>query len=88
MLVLGNVEYRVPFPGLARRLGLAAFVDVGDLSESASDWAKFSDPRYGVGLGLRYILPIGPVRLDFAANPNPREDEDDYALHFAIGIAF
>ena len=44
--------------------------------------------RYAIGVGLRYNLPIGPVRLDYGVNPSPREDEAFGAFHFSFGFAF
>jgi outer membrane translocation and assembly module TamA len=37
---------------------------------------------------LRLNLPIGPIRLDYGVNPNPRADEARGALHFSFGFAF
>jgi len=50
----------------------------------------FRDFRAGVGVGLQYLLPVGPVRLDFAVNPDPRQEsnEDRYTVHFSMGMAF
>lgn len=48
----------------------------------------FRDFRSGVGAGLQYLLPVGPARLDFAVNPNPRDGEDRWVLHFSVGMAF
>jgi outer membrane protein assembly complex protein YaeT len=50
----------------------------------------FSDFRPAVGVGLQYLLPFGPARLDVAFNPdrNKKRDEDLYAWHFSIGMAF
>jgi len=50
----------------------------------------FRDMRAGIGVGLQYLLPIGPARLDFAVNPNPDKErnERDYVIHFSIGMAF
>lgn len=48
----------------------------------------FRDFRAGIGGGVRYILPVGPARLDVAWNPDPREGEDDYAVHFSVGMPF
>lgn len=50
----------------------------------------FSDFRTGVGLGLQYLLPVGPARLDVAFNPDrkPERDEREYVIHFSIGMAF
>ena len=46
------------------------------------------DMRYAIGVGLRYKLPIGPIRLDYGVNPDPRPFEDFGAFHFSFGFAF
>ena len=79
-----NVEYTFPLYG---ELQGAVFVDAGNLLPDA-DNPGFSDMRYGIGAGLRYKLPIGPIRLDYGVNPDPREHEDFGAFHFSFGFAF
>jgi len=79
-----NVEYTFPLYG--ELLG-AVFVDAGNLLPDART-PGLSDLRYAVGAGLRYNLPIGPVRLDYGVNPSPRADEDFGAFHFSFGFAF
>ena len=79
-----NVEYTFPLYG---ELKGAVFVDAGNLLPNA-DELGFDDMRYGIGAGLRYDLPIGPVRLDYGVNPSPREHEDFGAFHFSFGFAF
>ena len=79
-----NVEYTFPLYG---ELQGAVFVDAGNLLPQA-DNPGFSDMRYGIGAGLRYKLPIGPIRLDYGVNPDPREHEDFGAFHFSFGFAF
>jgi outer membrane protein insertion porin family len=44
--------------------------------------------RYALGVGLRYALPVGPIRLDYGINPDRRQDEDFGAFHFSFGVAF
>ncbi len=79
---------------LQRRLGasgnleLALFADAGTVAADASDWLDLDDLRVGYGLGLRYRLPVGPIRLDLGWNPDRREGEDELVLHLALGIAF
>lgn len=73
---------------LGRRWQAAAFVDMGTVELQARDVFDFGDPGLGVGLGLRYLLPIGPVRLDGALNPDPDDGESDGALHLSVGFAF
>jgi len=80
-----SVEYRRDLPG---SFAVALFVDAGNVSLDASDALEFADLRYGVGPGLRWLLPIGPVRLDWGVNPNPRQDEETWVLQFSLGIAF
>ncbi len=79
-----NVEYTFPLYG---ELKGAVFVDAGNLLPEASD-PGFDDMRFGIGAGLRYDLPIGPVRLDYGVNPDPRATEDFGAFHFSFGFAF
>ena len=79
-----NAEYTFPLYG--ELLG-AFFVDAGNLLPEASQ-PGLNDLRYGVGVGLRYNLPIGPIRLDYGVNPSPRQHEAFGAFHFSIGFAF
>jgi outer membrane translocation and assembly module TamA len=50
----------------------------------------FQGFRPGVGVGLQYLLPVGPARVDFAWNPDRDEkcDEDLFVVHFSVGMAF
>jgi outer membrane translocation and assembly module TamA len=41
-----------------------------------------------VGAGVRYNLPIGPLRVDYGINPSPKPGESRGALHISFGIAF
>ena len=78
-----NAEMTFP---IVRSLQGAVFVDAGNLT--SSDDIGISDMRYAVGLGLRYKLPIGPLRLDYGLNPSPHADEARGAFHFSFGFAF
>lgn len=75
-----NVEYNVPIFG--DLLG-AAFVDWGGLGN-----APFDDMRLGIGGGIRYNLPIGPLRVDYAINPSPKKFESDGVWSVSFGFAF
>ena len=48
----------------------------------------FEDFRGGPGMGLRYLLPVGSLRLDVGTTRNPRDHEDRIRVHFAVGMAF
>ena len=78
-----NTEFIFP---IWNALQGAVFVDAGNLVPA--DDAGLSDMRYAVGAGLRYKLPIGPLRLDYGVNPSPRADEERGAFHFSFGFAF
>jgi outer membrane protein insertion porin family len=78
---------------LTQRLGVsqfqaAAFVDVGNVVTNASDLFHFRDLETALGMGVRYVLPIGPLRLDWAHNPNAGDFQEDWVLHFSVGVAF
>ena len=62
--------------------------DAGYVEAQAEDLFAFDDVRTGVGVGLRYLLPIGPLRLDAAFNPDRRAGEAEWVVHFAIGMPF
>lgn len=79
-----NAEYTFPIYG---ELQGAVFVDAGNLLPSSDD-PSFDDMRYALGVGLRYKLPIGPIRLDYGFNPDPHSHESDGAFHFSFGFAF
>jgi translocation and assembly module TamA len=58
---------------------VAAFVDRGSAFSG-------SDPDFstGVGLGLRWFSPVGPVRLDLA---HPLDDADrNLRIHISLGL--
>ncbi|MCY2958616.1 MAG: BamA/TamA family outer membrane protein [Planctomycetota bacterium] len=71
-----------------KRVQLAAFVDAGTVELRHEDVFRFTDPGFGLGLGLRYLLPIGPIRLDGAVNPDPGPGEADGAIHLSVGFSF
>ena len=79
-----NVEYTFPLYG---ELKGATFFDAGNLLPT-SERPSMGEMRYALGLGLRYQLPIGPIRLDYGFNPNPTTHEDDGAFHLSFGFAF
>src|SRR6266568_3725271 len=79
-----NVEYTFPIFG---ELQGALFTDAGNLLPTSEE-PGLDDMRHAVGVGLRYKLPVGPIRLDYGVNPDPRADEDSGAFHFSFGFAF
>ena len=68
---------------------VALFADAGSLSTKDDTlFAVPEDLRYAVGLGVRYALPVGPLRVDYGYNPDRRAGEPGGALHITFGFAF
>jgi outer membrane protein assembly complex protein YaeT len=79
-----NVEYTFPILG---ELQGALFFDAGNLLPTSEE-PGVDDMHYAAGGGLRYKLPIGPIRLDYGWNPDRQPGEDVGAFHFSFGFAF
>lgn len=76
-MLTGSAEYQYRVSG---NWWLASFADYG------SAWSRDPDWKRGVGVGIRWASPIGPVRLDFAWGLDhdagkPRQ----FQLHFSLG---
>lgn len=80
-----NAELRQRLVG---NLSAAMFWDAGNVVVEYEDYTDFTDFETAVGMGIRYLLPIGPLRLDGAWNPDPRGGQDDFLIHFSVGMAF
>lgn len=72
--------------GITDSIGLVAFADYGIVGlDSFPD--SDSESHAGAGLGLRYLTPIGPIRLDVAA-PVSGGDDSGVEVYIGIGQAF
>ncbi len=76
-VVTGSVEYDHFFTPL---WGAALFVDAGQAANSLGAL----HPQVGLGPGLRYRSPIGPVNLDVAYGVGVHQ----WRLHFSLGVSF
>lgn len=76
-VVTGSVEYERYFNDT---WGGAVFVDSGSAFNDSPDW------RTGVGVGLRWRSPVGPVRLDIAHGLD--DPDSDFQIHLGIGAEF
>jgi len=83
MEAYANFEWLFP---LAKDMGIkgVTFFDVGN----AWDTNYLSDWRYSVGAGIRWLSPLGPLRLEWGYNLDPEEWEDNSRLDFMIGRFF
>jgi translocation and assembly module TamA len=59
---------------------VAAFVDSGNAYDAIKDF----DPATGVGAGIRWFSPLGPIRFDVAV-PLDENAPDDYRVHITLG---
>jgi translocation and assembly module TamA len=66
-----------------KKFGVAAFYDSTMITEKSLDFQI--DFNHAIGVGIRYLTPIGPVKIDFGMDV---ENHDQYALHFQIGQSF
>ena len=41
-----------------------------------------------VGVGARYLSPVGPLRLDIGVPLDPRPDDPEYKIYFGFGSVF
>lgn len=71
---------------LSRTIGIVPFVDGGGIYEEKIP--RFTDFRWGAGLGLRYHTAIGPIRLDVATPIDRRQGEKRFQLYISLGQAF
>jgi outer membrane protein insertion porin family len=89
---IGGEAYTVFSVELRRRLKGklegACFWDLGNVTEDHADVFKFDGYGQALGLGLRYSLPVGPIRIDAGWNPNPGESDPTITVHFSLGMAF
>jgi translocation and assembly module TamA len=76
-LVSGSVEYTFK---LTPHWRLATFVDTGNAFDAVSEGLKV-----GTGVGVRWISPVGPVRLDVAWGVS--ETSTSPRIHFFMGPA-
>ncbi|MGB5901931.1 MAG: BamA/TamA family outer membrane protein [Xanthobacteraceae bacterium] len=83
-LIEGSAEVRIK---VTPTIGIVPFVDFG--TASSSSLPNFNDyVGYGAGIGLRYLTPVGPIRLDIATPLNPRPGDSRWAVYVSIGQAF
>ncbi|HYN19727.1 MAG TPA: outer membrane protein assembly factor BamA [Thermoanaerobaculia bacterium] len=83
-LLLFNLEYRFPLVGA---LGGTVFYDAGNV------WANWRDldpaeVKSGAGVGVRYLSPIGPLRLDFGWKLDREPGEQEWAVSLSFGNPF
>ncbi|MCV3209144.1 autotransporter assembly complex protein TamA [Mesorhizobium sp. YC-39] len=78
-----SVEMRI---AVTDTIGVVPFVDAGTVS--TREFPDFSDMKVGAGVGLRYITPFGPLRVDAAVPLNRDRGDPHFGIYAGIGQAF
>lgn len=83
-LLLANLELRFPIFG---PVGGTVFADGGNV------WRDYRDVdpqeiKWGAGVGVRYLSPVGPLRLEIGWKLDREPFEDPYVWFFSLGNAF
>ncbi len=83
-LALLNLEYRFPVFGPVEGV---VFYDTGNVW---ADWRQIdlSDFRNGIGVGARYLSPIGPLRVDLGYPLDPIGDKRGIVWFISLGNPF
>jgi outer membrane protein insertion porin family/translocation and assembly module TamA len=66
-LLEGSIEYRFPF--VMKNLQAAVFIDAGYVGSGSSDVTK-GKAAVTPGFGVRYLSPVGPIRVDLGFRPS------------------
>ncbi|MET2825975.1 autotransporter assembly complex protein TamA [Mesorhizobium shangrilense] len=78
-----SVEMRI---GITDTIGIVPFVDAGTVSTRSAP--NFSEVKVGAGVGLRYVTPFGPLRIDAAVPLNRDPTDPHFGIYAGIGQAF
>ena len=79
---MANISLEADYPIVGNLYG-AVFTDNTMLTEDSYDFS--GQILSSAGLGVRYVTPIGPIKLDVGMNVN---DTTQYGIQFQIGQSF
>jgi outer membrane protein insertion porin family len=86
--LLGTIEYQIP---LFFGIKAAIFYDVGNVwgpDISGGSKIDITDLRHGVGAGLRWNSPFGPIRVDYGIKLDQKKGESLGNFNFSAGSSF
>lgn len=89
-MIVGNIELTFPLPGTGydRTLRVFTFLDGGNVWGTEGSSIGANGLRYGYGLGLAWISPIGPLKLSLGFPLQKHEGDQYQKFQFQIGTAF
>lgn len=79
--IAGEVRLRV-----SDTIGIVPFIEGGNTY--VDNLPKFSNFRWGAGIGARYYTSFGPIRFDFAIPLDRRPGESHLQFYVSLGQAF
>ena len=86
--LFANLEYLVPVPYLeSQNINGVAFFDAGNA------WNSYESPfmeevKMGFGVGIRWLSPMGPIRIEYGWKVIPEEGRPRGVFGFAMGQLF
>jgi len=83
--VIFNAEYIFPIVSEYKFKGLV-FFDAGRAYDRGDGWGK--NLKLTSGIGMRWISPMGPIRVEWGYNLNRKEGESTSKLEFTFGSFF
>ena len=81
---LANLSVEANFP-IYKSIRGAVFTDNTMVSDNQGIWEFSNNVITSVGLGFRYLTPIGPFKIDMGVNVH---NKDERAVHFQVGQSF
>ena len=83
---------------LDEKIGEVIVVENGDAGSTASALGALAEKvtivhpgenlGFGAGIGMRYDLGFGPIRVDLAVPLNPRSNDPSFQIYLSIGQSF
>lgn len=89
--LIANVELQLPFPGTGvdRSLRWFTFFDAGNVFDlEKGEKMSVSNLRYGAGVGISWISPIGPLKLSYGFPLNAKANDRKQQFQFQLGTGF
>ncbi|MCY6380403.1 autotransporter assembly complex protein TamA [Hoeflea prorocentri] len=83
-LVETSIEARLR---VTENIGLAAFIDSGGAFTSSTP-GQGGEWFTGAGAGIRYLTPVGPLRVDLGVPLNKISGDPDFGVYLGLGQAF
>jgi outer membrane protein insertion porin family len=84
--LFANIECLFPLVESMNINGVA-FLDAGN-AWNVDKGPMFDEVKAGYGVGVRWMSPMGPIRIEYGWKVRPRKGEDPGAFAFAMGQLF